>query len=81
MVTTITLISKPDCHLCDVAREDASAPGYCYIDASLNLGDAGLVQDCPAQRGLRFVGNDTPRNGAQTFIACVGAPFVDEPSE
>lgn len=62
-------------------REDASAPGYCYIDASLNLGDAGLVQDCPAQRGLRFVGNDTPRNGAQTFIACVGAPFVDEPSE
>jgi hypothetical protein len=54
---------------------DASAPGYCYIDASLNLGDPALVQDCPGQRGLRFVGDDTPRNGAQTFIACVGAPF------
>jgi len=62
-------------------RTDASAPGYCYIDASIPLGDPALVQDCPAQRGLRFVGNDTPRNGAQTFIACVGAPFVDEPSE
>jgi hypothetical protein len=56
---------------------NASAPGYCYIDAALKLGNPGLVQDCPGQRGLRFVGDDTPRNGAQTFIACVGAPFGD----
>ena len=55
----------------------ASSPGYCYIDASIPLGNPALVQDCPGDRGLRFVGEDTPRNGAQTFIACVGAPFGD----
>lgn len=56
---------------------NATTPGYCYIDASLGLGDAALLGECPGQRGLRFVGEDTPRNGAQTFIACVGAPFAD----
>lgn len=59
---------------------NANEPGYCYIDAALDVGNPALVQDCPAQRGLRFVGNDTPRNGAQTFIACVGASFADAPA-
>ncbi|HEU5075909.1 MAG TPA: hypothetical protein VFU02_17065, partial [Polyangiaceae bacterium] len=61
-------------------ESNASSPGYCYIDAALSLGDPALVQDCPGQRGLRFVGADTPRNGAQTFIACVGASFADAPA-
>ncbi len=58
----------------------ASTPGYCYIDAEAKVGDPALVQDCPNQRGLRFVGDETPRNGAQTFIACVGAAFGDAPA-
>jgi hypothetical protein len=66
----------PDLEACQRDAQ-ASSPGYCYIDGSLNLGDSTLLGDCPNQRGLRFIGEDTPRNGAQTFIACVGASFAD----
>src|SRR5690606_6957259 len=56
---------------------NASAPGYCYIDQALQIGDPGLIEGCPNLRGLRFVGEDTPRTGSQTFIACIGAAFAD----
>lgn len=81
--------SCPEVCLCEIeqatgdelgaCQNDASAnaPGYCYIDGAIPVGNPALVQDCPGERGLRFVGDDTPRNGAQTFIACVGAPFGD----
>jgi hypothetical protein len=55
---------------------DASlqAPGYCYVDPEKGLGDPTLVHNCPAtqKRLLRFVGPDTPSNGAVAFMACMG---------
>jgi len=57
--------------------ENANAPGYCYIDEQKQIGNPTLVENCPRHRGLRFVGNDTPRNGALAFIACAGAAFED----
>lgn len=59
------------------SSESASAPGYCYIDEEHGIGDPALVEGCPRHRGLRFVGNETPRNGSLTFIACAGAAFED----
>jgi hypothetical protein len=59
------------------SSENASAPGYCYIDEELQIGDPALVDGCPRRRGLRFVGDETPRNGSLTFIACAGAAFED----
>lgn len=64
--------------------EDSGPPGYCYVDPSLKNKDgeyiAGggldqenrLVANCPAseRRLLRFVGEDTPRPGSVTVIAC-----------
>ena len=55
--------------------------GYCYIDplgpevGGALVGNPALVADCPAsqKRLLRFVGTQTPRNNAITFIACSGA--------
>jgi hypothetical protein len=62
---------------------DVETPGYCYIDGEREddsgqpapIGNTELVANCPAgsQRKLRFVGRDTPQNGAVTFIACMGA--------
>ncbi len=59
-------------------------PGYCYIDAEridssgqpAPIGNPELLGGCqPGQRrNLRFVGENTPQNGAVTFIACTGAP-------
>jgi hypothetical protein len=52
-------------------------PGYCYVDPDNALGNPELVQNCPStsRQTLRFVGQDTPRNGAVTFMACSGAPL------
>jgi hypothetical protein len=62
---------------------DGAEPGYCYIDGEHKdetgqpspIGNRELVANCPAgsRRKLRFVGRDTPQNGAVTFIACMGA--------
>ncbi len=67
----------------DVATGEQS-PGYCYIDADHTdasgmkapIGNPELVGGCPPghRRNLRFVGENTPQNGAVTFIACTGAP-------
>ncbi|HEY6724814.1 MAG TPA: hypothetical protein VI197_12330 [Polyangiaceae bacterium] len=47
-------------------------PGFCYIDASEDVGNEALLQGCPAteQRQLRFVGEDTPSSGSATFMVC-----------
>ena len=55
---------------------DPSAIGYCYIDAESDpkIGNEKLVANCkPKKRLLRFVGNDTPANGAIAIVACLGA--------
>jgi len=60
---------------------DPSAMGYCYIDAESNppVGNAELVKDCsPHKRQLRFVGEETPANGAIAVVACVGATLRGE---
>lgn len=48
--------------------------GYCYVDPQLGLGDASLVASCPPseRRLLRFVGKETPRNGAVVLVGCAG---------
>jgi hypothetical protein len=55
----------------------ATMPGYCYIDAEREVGDAALVAECPdtMRRALIFVGDDTPQPGSSAFIACSGATF------
>jgi hypothetical protein len=47
--------------------------GYCYVDPSQGAGDDSLVASCPSseRRDLRFLGEETPRNGATVMIACV----------
>jgi hypothetical protein len=54
---------------------DPAEVGWCYIDPNQGLGDPSLVATCPAgqKQILRFVGSDTPSNGAMVLIAC-GAP-------
>ncbi len=63
----------------NACQNDASFsdPGYCYIDPGKDIGDPSFVEACPAteKRILRFVGDDVPRSGSVTFIACVGASF------
>ncbi len=48
--------------------------GFCYIDPLQNgTSEASeFVSSCPdnARRMLRFVGHDTPANGAATFVVC-----------
>jgi hypothetical protein len=55
----------------------SDTPGYCYVNpyGDPPHGNAALVANCdPASRQLiRFVGPNTPRPGATTFIACLGA--------
>jgi hypothetical protein len=60
---------------------DPSALGYCYIDAESDppVGNPALVADCaPHKRQLRFVGEDTPANGAVAVVACLGATLRGE---
>lgn len=52
-------------------------PGYCYVhpfDAT-PAGNPELVASCEEGKKqlLRFVGPDTPKPGATTFVACLGA--------
>ncbi len=51
------------------------AAGYCYVDAELGIGNPELVGNCPPteRRTLRFVGEDIPKKGSVTFMACAGA--------
>jgi len=64
--------------LCQSGQSGA-APGYCYVDKSVDTG--GQLKNCPAnqQQLLRFVDdgkNPTPAQGAVAFIACLGAPIT-----
>ena len=62
---------------CLNSEAGSNTPGYCYVNpyGASPQGNKALVQSCdPASRQLiRFVGPDTPRPGATTFIACLGA--------
>ena len=56
----------------------SDTPGYCYVhpfDHDNPQGNPKLVAGCAddKKRLLRFVGRDTPKPGATTFIACLGA--------
>lgn len=57
-------------------QNDASVPadsaGFCYVDAIRHIGDASLLEDCPAdrKRRLRFVGTDIPLPGAASYVFC-----------
>jgi hypothetical protein len=57
--------------------QGSDTPGYCYVDPYSDNphGNPALVDQCGAtsRQLLRFVGPDTPRAGASTFIACFGA--------
>lgn len=50
--------------------------GWCYINEEATPQGKRFVQTCPADRRqlLRFVGDDTPRNGADVYVACRGVP-------
>ena len=53
-------------------------PGFCYIDPSqasddsLAAAEAAMLAACPAsqKRLLRFLGADTPAQGAISMLAC-----------
>jgi len=67
----------PSLNECLNSELGSATPGYCYVNpyGDSPHGNKALVQSCdPASRQLiRFVGPDTPRPGATTFIACLGA--------
>lgn len=56
---------------------DSDTPGYCYVDpyGSPAVGNPEFVKDCShtSKRLIRFVGPNTPANGAPAYIACLGA--------
>ena len=45
MVTTITLISKPDCHLCDVAREIVESVVADLPEDSFEVEEKSILDD------------------------------------
>lgn len=51
---------------------DPDVFGFCYVSPAQGAGDESVVAQCPADypRRFRFVGEETPRNGAVTFVAC-----------
>jgi len=53
-------------------KVDPDIFGYCYLDPDQGAGDDRLVASCPSseRRNLRFLGEETPRNGATVMIAC-----------
>jgi hypothetical protein len=55
----------------------SNVPGYCYVDpyGAEPVGNPALVAQCDptSRRLIRFVGPDTPKPHATTFIACLGA--------
>jgi hypothetical protein len=59
-------------------QQDVTAPasvyGWCYVDATIGVGNPELVATCPdtERRLIRFVGNQVPATGATLFITCSG---------
>jgi hypothetical protein len=55
---------------------ESDTPGYCYVDpfGEPPIGNPDFVKDCSptSKRLIRFVGPNTPANGAPAFIACLG---------
>lgn len=55
--------------------------GYCYVNpfGAEPSGNPRLVAGCEegSQQLIRFVGPETPRPGATTFLACLGATWHD----
>lgn len=44
-MTTLTLISKPDCHLCDVAREIVEAVVAELPEGQVDIEEQSIVED------------------------------------
>jgi len=44
-VTTLTIISKPDCHLCDVAREIVDVVVADLPDADIGITEVSILDD------------------------------------
>jgi hypothetical protein len=66
----------PSLDQCLNSEAGSDTPGYCYVNPAADppQGNPALVAGCGASKQLiRFVGPDTPRPGATTFIACLGA--------
>lgn len=74
---TIDESTDPTCHTAlDAQLSPSIVPGWCYVDPATQSGDNKLlVQDCPStqQRLIRFVGSNTPEQGAYALIACFGS--------
>ena len=55
----------------------SQSPGYCYVNpfGEDPQGNPQLVAGCDegSKQMIRFVGPNTPRPGADTFLACLGA--------
>jgi hypothetical protein len=46
--------------------------GFCYVDPSQAAGNDNLAAGCPstAERGIRFVGGETPSSVSRVFVTC-----------
>jgi len=44
-VTTLTIITKPDCHLCDVAREIVDAVVADFPEDRVEVAEASILDD------------------------------------
>ena len=67
----------PSLDECLNSEAGSGTPGYCYVNpyGDSPQGNKALVQNCDSasRQLIRFVGPDTPKPGATTFIACLGA--------
>ncbi|MCA9640712.1 MAG: hypothetical protein KC492_08440, partial [Myxococcales bacterium] len=59
-----------------LSEDNVEGFGWCYINEEATPEGERFVRDCPADRKqlLRFVGDDTPKNGADVYVACRGVP-------
>lgn len=63
--------------ICQQDEDAQGVEGWCYIDADQGIGNAALVENCPAtqRRKLRFVGRGLSPN-TTTFVACTGSSLA-----
>jgi len=54
--------------------EAPTSDGWCYLDSDLGLGNAALLQQCPAGnlRRVRFTGGGAPTNSSAVYMLCAG---------
>ncbi len=73
-ITQLTGDTLTTCETNEDPAASAQGNGWCYIDATVGIGNPALVESCPPteRRLVRFVGEGEPVTGATVFVTCSG---------